>query len=128
MSDYTNLTEGQKQLCYEVISKLLGLSADVTIERITPAVAKKVEEYIKVTTECSDRIKKYIRLYLLLLPSGILINLVGGVQDAIDRINEIEKQITGLNPIFAPCFFATRRRFAQEIQQIFFEEGIGGIY
>ena len=128
MNGYENLTDGQKQLCYEVISRLLGLRADVTMERITPRVAKKVEEYINETTQCSDRIKNYIAGFLFLLPQGVLVKFVESVQDAIDQINEIEGEVRKLNIIFAPCYFATRRKYAQEIQYIFFDEGIGGIF
>ena len=128
MNGYENLTDGQKQLCYEVISRLLGLRADVTMERITTRVAKKVEEYINETTQCSDRIKNYIAGFLFLLPQGVLVKFVESVQDAIDQINEIEGEVRKLNIIFAPCYFATRRKYAQEIQYIFFDEGIGGIF
>ena len=102
MNGYENLTDGQKQLCYEVISRLLGLRADVTMERITPRVAK---EYINETTQCSDRIKNYIAGFLFLLPQGVLVKFVGSVQDAIDQINEIEGEVRKLNIIFAPCYF-----------------------
>mgnify|MGYP000927005714 FL=1 len=56
MNSYKNLTEDQKKICMEVISKLLGLGADVTLERITPAVAKKVDEFLSEASACSDRI------------------------------------------------------------------------
>ncbi|KAA3684594.1 hypothetical protein [Campylobacter fetus] len=128
MENYKNLTDGQKQLCYEVISKLLGLKADVTMERITPRVAQKVEEYINETSSCSDRIKDFIFLYRNLLPDGVLKKFTGDIQDAIDKVNEIESKTKNLNIVFAPCFFTTKRRYAQEIQYIFFDEGIGGIY
>ena len=58
----------------------------------------------------------------------MLVKFVESVQDAIDQINEIEGEVRKLNIIFAPCYFATRRKYAQEIQYIFFDEGIGGIF
>ena len=42
--NYNSLTLEDKEKYVMIISRLLGLRADATIERITPAVAKKVDE------------------------------------------------------------------------------------
>ena len=128
MNGYENLTDGQKQLCYEIIARLLRLRADVTLERITPRVAQKVEEFFNETAECSGRIKEFIKKFMSKLPQNKLTNYAGKIVDAINDVSEFEGKIKGLNPIFAPCYFVTKNKYAQEVQYIFFDEGIGGIY
>lgn len=128
MNGYENLTDGQKQLCYEIIARLLGLRADVTLERITPRVAQKVDEFIKETTECSGRIKGFINEILKVLPNKKIADFVGDIASAIEKVSNWEGKAKGLSPVFAPCYFVTKNKYAQEVQYIFFDEGIGGIY
>ena len=117
--DYNNLTEDQKKICMEIISKLLGLSADVTMERITPAVAKKVDEFINEANDCSNKIA--ILGYLsMLVPGGTILKYIGYLGAAFDIIARIEGWAKGANAIFAGCYFVLKRKYAQEIQYLFF--------
>lgn len=108
MNGYENLTEDQKKICMEVISKLLGLGADVTLERITPAVAKKVDEFLNEANKCSNRIAAL----------GYIAGLILGT--AFDIIARVQGWAKGANAIFAGCYFALKRKYAEEIQYLFF--------
>jgi hypothetical protein len=119
MNSYKNLTEDQKKICMEVISKLLGLGADVTLERITPAVAKKVDEFLSEASACSDRIAALGYLSNL-ISGGSILNFVGLIGAALDIIARIHGWAKGANVIFAGCYFVLKRKYAQEIQYLFF--------
>jgi hypothetical protein len=119
MNGYENLTDGQKQLCYEIIARLLGLEADVTLERITPRVAQKVDEFIKETTECSGQMKGFINEILKVLPNRKIADFAGSVASAIEKVSNWEGKAKRLSPAFAPCCFVTRRKYAEEVWGIF---------
>lgn len=119
MNGYENLTDGQKQLCYEIIARLLGLEADVTLERITPRVAQKVDEFIKGTTECSSQMKGFINEILKVLLNRKIADFVGSVASAIEKVSNWEGKAKRLSPAFAPCYFVTRRKYAEEVWGIF---------
>jgi hypothetical protein len=123
--DYENMTIDEKRGYVYVISKLLGLSADATIERITPRVAAKVDEFLREANRCTFKIRLFGALFTG-APQGlfaIIKNL--GILVVLDIL---EKIVSKSQNIGMPCYFALKRKYAQEVQYIFFEEGIGGIY
>lgn len=119
MNGYENLTEDQKKICMEVISKLLGLGADVTLERITPAVAKKVDEFLNEANKCSNRIAA-LGYIVGLIPGGSILKFIGYIGTAFDIIARVQGWAKGANAIFAGCYFALKRKYAEEIQYLFF--------
>lgn len=121
--DYENMSEDEKQGYVYVISKLLGLQADATIERITPRVAEKVDEFLREANRCTLKIKLFAPLYI----GGVLKNLFKIVRGLVIVVvlDIIEKIVLEVQSISAPCYFVLKRKYAQEIQYIFFEESVG---
>lgn len=124
MNGYENLTDEQKQLCYEIIARLLGLRADVTMERITPAVAQKVQEFLDEVSQCSGRAKQIMDAYFSLFGKmSKIYDFFGNIADLIEKIYEAEEKSKRMSVFFAPCYFSAKNKYAQEIQYLFFMEG-----
>lgn len=49
---YTQDIETRKAYV-EIASRLLGLGGDATVERMTPKVMEKIDEFLKATNDCS---------------------------------------------------------------------------
>lgn len=119
-----------KEAYVEVIAEILGLRADATINRITPAVIKKVDEFINKIETCLQHFKDAYGYYSCL---GSLLDLIKTYQANKNQIiatvilgkikSEIvnillEEKLTQL--VQLACYVTIKRTYAQEVQYLFF--------
>lgn len=66
MNIYENLNDEAKEIYAYVIEKYLGLSfysSEIMKEKITPEVAKKVDEFLKAMHDCTKQINFFTNIF-----------------------------------------------------------------
>lgn len=120
------LTIEEKEAYVDIIGKLLGLPADATVDRITPAVVKMVDEFLAKIKDCVKQIKFGYELYsdltsyleaLKLMQTTRSRNII--LEHIKTRVKQIvEKEVDKVLEI--ACYAALKRKYAQEVQYLFF--------
>lgn len=107
-----------KKAYVEVAAKLLGLSTDATIERMTPKAMDKIDEFLKTTYEQNSFPRQVLsitaNIISLLLPRD-----ASNAWEAIRAIQDMHEKINRINPIFIGVYLAAKHKFAQELWFIF---------
>ena len=121
--NYNSLTLEDKEKYVMIISRLLGLRADATIERITPTVAKKVDEFLDEAARCTKRIERVNKIFIALGRGNIMKAIKQTIEMWLDELERDQADYINI-----ACYVILKRKYAQEVQYIFFMEGIGGIF
>lgn len=107
------MTNQEKQNYMNFISSVLDLKADVTIERITPEIVAKVDEFINQVATCTRRVNNITNIFKA-LGNGKLKDIAEEILNAyIDELEEKRSDYANLI-----CYSALKNRYAQEIQYI----------
>lgn len=117
--NYDNMTDEQKMYYVMFISRILGLGSDATIERITPSVAMKVDEFISAAEQCTRRLAIFSVL-VGFLPFNTLYSYVGNIGTIGYVLGEIEAKLKRANAISIMCYFTLKRNYANEVLLLFF--------
>lgn len=108
-----------KEAYVEAASRLLGLRADATVERMSPKAMDKIDEFLQEVYKC-NRVPSFILSCIGEIINTLLPRKISNVATAIIEIKKLENAIKRQNPIFAGCYFAAKNKYAQELQYIFF--------
>lgn len=101
-----------------IIANLLGLPADVTLERITASVMAKTDQFVTQVRLCSTLIQ-VVKAAFIVLGSESIRDLAENVFNECKEILEMHKN----DYTYDGCYSAAKRKYAQEIQYLFFIEG-----
>lgn len=80
---------------------------------------QKVDEFLNEANKCSNRIAA-LGYIAGLIPGGSILKFIGYIGTAFDIIARVQGWAKGANAIFAGCYFALKRKYAEEIQYLFF--------
>jgi hypothetical protein len=117
MNIYENLNDEAKEIYAYVIEKYLGLSfysSEIMKEKITPEVAKKVDEFLKAMHDCTKQINFFTNIFK---KSNTIIGLI----KAIGKEKAKEELTTAFNKTIKNrrysivCYSVLKRTYANEI-------------